>query len=146
MSIRLMSPSGAYEVLDEARYYPGSLTTLSTTVTTSADVDATNLAVTFLAPASGEAVIQLEAHCDSGTAGVTYLWHLRNAGGEVANTGAVVSRNNNGNRISHSIRLTGLTPGQEYSYKWGHKMGGAATGRILCGPPYGEARITALKA
>jgi hypothetical protein len=133
---------GARVPLDEAIYDPAGTTVLSTTVTTSADVDATNLAVSFTVPASGEVEVDLEAHGDSGTAGVTYLWHLRDGSGEIADTGAVVTRNNNGTRIHQTITVTGLTPGDVLAWKWGHKMGGAATGRIVCGDPYGSARMT----
>lgn len=142
----LLAPGNATSVLDEVRYNPGSTTTLSTTSTTSADVDATNLAVSFDAPANGEVIVTYEAFCNA-TDFITYVWNIRDGSGDVAGTDRIVTNDGKGARITATIKVTGLTPLQTYAWKWGHRVGtDTNTGRIVCGSPYGPARMTVGKA
>jgi hypothetical protein len=105
-----------------------------TTSTTFADVDATNLRVTFTAPASGDVVVVLSAYAKADGTGTNYArWNLREASSDIAGTdmrlvGEISSR--------HTARAAvgGLTPGSTHTYKWGHAVsGGTGTARLYVG-------------
>jgi hypothetical protein len=107
-------------------YNPGSTTTLSTSSTTFVDVDATNLAVTFTAPSSGQVLVRLTAgRSASGTSPVQY-WNVRSGGVDVASTGGVIATATNRSRASHAVVVTGLTVGSSYTYTWGHSITGTS--------------------
>lgn len=113
---------GAGGVLAYKAYSAGTSATNSTTTLT--DVDATNLAVTFTAPTSGKVLIRLTAVCGgSGTQGI--YWGLRDGTTTIANN---LLRTTVANDISSlAIPITGLTPGNVYTYKWAHRVGGVST-------------------
>ena len=115
-------------------YNPGSQTVLSTTSTSYVDASAANLVITFTAPASGTVFVVLEAVADVAADGERVSFILRDASGNVSGTGRVAGRTANGQRIRTAIRITGLTSGTSYTYKWGIATSNAAfAARLLTG-------------
>lgn len=101
--------------------YMPSLTAISTTSTTHADVDATNLAVSFTVPPSGSVLVSLCAVAQVGV-GTTLAWSLREASADVV-TGEVVYSGTGTNMnvvITRRFVVTGLVAGAAKTYKWGH--------------------------
>ena len=114
-------------------YNPGSVTDKTTTSTTGADVDATNLAITFTVPPSGSVLFVLTARCYQ-SAGNYYSWMLRTTGGaNVAGTACMIDGNASDDiRKTHRFVLTGLTPGASLTYRWGFAVS-AGTAHLLMG-------------
>ena len=114
-------------------YRPASDVAIATRVgATNADVDATNLAVTFTAPASGKVLVRLS--CLEDGSGVDY-WQVREGGSVLASAwvsnGATVAR-----RRDASFQLTGLSAGS-HTYKFGLQTSNG--GHLYAGPTFGEA-------
>lgn len=104
--------------------------TVGTSSSTFADVDAANLKVTFTAPPSGNVLVNLEGMGFSSTT-TTYAWNLRDSGGDVAGTKRDIYYNSSNTiRIRCGIYVSGLTPGASYTWKWGH---GLTFGSGSCG-------------
>lgn len=136
--VKWAAQSGTSALLAVNAYNPGSLATYSTTSTTSVDVDATNMAVTFTVPASGNVLIRLSALTLASTTQV--CWQLRQSTTVVSSdnqiSGATV-----GIYLSSPFRITGLTPAASLTYKWGYRVSGAATGYIYAGGVAGVAMM-----
>lgn len=114
---------------------PGTEQNVATTSTTFADVDATNLAVTFTAPPSGKVmfVAYLAINIQSGT---VLAWNLRDGSGDISGTEARVSPSGVTSliRINNRWYRTGLTPGTSYTYKLGHaRSSGSGTAQTRWG-------------
>lgn len=104
-------------------YNPNPTANISTTSSTFADVDATNLNVTFTVPASGNVLIRLTAVGVTNSAAALYVWNLRTTGGSnVTGSYCGVTSNTNQLHVSVAIVLTGLTPGASITYRWGHAV------------------------
>lgn len=103
-----------------------------TSSATFADVDATNMAVTFTAPASGNVIVRLTACATivSGTNNFLY-WGLREATTNLAGGGTVVRQPAALQVCSMAIYLTGVSAGS-HTYKWSFAAS-ANTGRIGVG-------------
>lgn len=90
------------------------------TTGTFADMDATNLAVTFTAPASGSVLVRLTCQALSAGGVVSVFWGLRE--GNVTVAGPAQVGGNQANQSIHTISRTflvsGLTPGSVHTYKW----------------------------
>lgn len=139
-SSQLLGPS---TLIGHKAYQPsGDTTAGSTTSTVFVDVDATNLAVSFVAPPSGKVLIRLSALAGKATTS-RYEWNLREAGGNVANTANWVAAWNGSNeeaRQRAEMVISGLTPGQSYTYKWGYRsVDGGAIYVYAGGTSYGPA-------
>ena len=114
--------------------------TYSTTSSTLADVDATNMAVTFTAPASGNILVRLTAYCDIAAAAAAPFgrWSLRESTSDIAGAGGSVIRAHSAtvgadNTASVVFKLTGVTGGS-HTYKWSYAVTDNATlFRILVG-------------
>jgi hypothetical protein len=126
-----------------------------TNTTNTADVDATNLQVSFIAPPSGNVVVDLNAMVTSQTSGWQVYWSLgfaTAAGGassaDIAGTLGMVTNSNADLRVTHAVRLTGLTAGTRYFLNWRQatNQSSAQPGPfILVGQgstPYGAATMT----
>jgi hypothetical protein len=102
-------------------YSAGTSTTNNTTTLT--DVDATNLAITFTVPPSGNVLVRLTATIGgTGTQGL--YWGLRESTSDVV---AVFVRSSTANDLAVlGIPVSGLTPGSSHTYKWAQKVGGAS--------------------
>lgn len=123
------------ELLAVKQYAPATTTIFSTTSSTVADLDTTNLAITFTAPASGNVLVTLTGYADNSSNITQYFWLLRNTGGTII-TSATLGPNRDPNGVvqSGSMYVTGLTAGTSYTYRWAHGITGGATGRMICGP------------
>lgn len=96
--------------------------TYTTTSSTFADVDATNMAVTFTAPASGNVLVRLTAYSDLAATNSAFgRWGLREGSTDLGVGGSVargVSPSQTFNGIcSIAIVVTGLSAGS-HTYKW----------------------------
>lgn len=116
----IVSSDGSGEgggLLAVTAYDPSSMATYTTT-TTLADMDATNLLVTFTAPDSGNVLIRLTCIAYPNGAGTLY-WGLRSGSTTVieAKVAADEATNVLDTRIKAFV-VTGLTPGNSYTYKW----------------------------
>lgn len=113
-------------LLGAKSYNPVNVTVLSTTVNTTnfQDVDATNLVVAFTAPTSGSVLLRLTGLVSrSGTsANFDVYWNVRDSTGDVTGVGARVLTST-GLYIPASMSqvVSGLVPGQSYSWKWGQR-------------------------
>lgn len=128
--------SAANGVLQVNRYAPAT-TVYSTTSATMADVDATNMAVTFTAPASGNVIVTLSAWQDWTTLPCNVIWDLRESTTDL-NVGGIIQRGATGEEAYTTLPcyLTGVSAGS-HTYKWSFGLvsaGGGATGRIVIGP------------
>lgn len=130
---------GGSLLLAETVYHPGSITVTGTTSATHADIDATNLAVSFTAPASGE--VELELRCLLDASGSNSIdWGLRS--GSVLVTGSDTRMANLVRQVRAvaSIFLSGLTPSAAYTYKWSHaRSTGSGTAYAIYGGNHGPA-------
>jgi hypothetical protein len=105
-------------------------TTYTTTSTTPVDVDATNMAVTFTAPASGNVLVILSAYRDSvGGGGGNNYWGIREATTNLA--GSVIDRDGFGTYLTIQFLITGLSAGS-HTFKWAYAKNGG-TERINVG-------------
>lgn len=92
------------------------------------DVDATNLAVTFTAPASGKVLVTLSALW-SGSGGWNMYWGVREgAGAALGWVGVWASATGGPYSVTVSMMVTGLSAGS-HTLKWchGNNGGGAVT-------------------
>ena len=126
---------GSSILLAQQRYNPDPQ--VQTTLGTSeADVDATNLAVTFTAPASGAVDIDVTILVIGNPGNSIYLT-LRNGASTVAGTrGRALTLANLTSlsaqiKVTHSVRVTGLTAGTSYTYKLGAFYSGGSTAAQL---------------
>jgi hypothetical protein len=128
----------AGQVIARTHYDPGSLAAISRALTAYANVDGTNLAVTFTAPPTGNVIVDLQAMGDAGT-GYSLQWNLRSGGSDIAGTGRRVADGPSLAARHISIKITGLTPGASYTYTWGHASTDVQNVRTIYGGGYGPA-------
>lgn len=98
----------------------------TTTSTTPVDVDATNLAITFTAPASGAVQVRLEGVFSNTSTSFSGYWSLRSGSTNVTGSERQIGLDVTAARVHADIRVTGLTPGTSYTYKWAHRAGSSA--------------------
>lgn len=111
-------------------YAPSVQTIYSATSTTHVDVDATNLAITFTTPASGNVLVTLSAYADMGITD-SFQWSLREGSSDIANSNVVVLRANGIAYVVARFYLSGLSAGN-HTLKWAFSgPGGAVNGRII---------------
>lgn len=99
-------------------YEPANLT-IDVTSTTGVDLDATNLAVTFVVPPSGSVLVRLTAGAAMNSAANGW-WTVREATTElkqglVADTTGIHGK-------TRAFVISGLAPGASLTYKWGGKV------------------------
>jgi hypothetical protein len=105
-------------VLGYCRYAP-SFTQPTTTSATAVDIDATNLVVTFKAPASGAVMVQMIGYISMTTAGTLSAWCLRDGSTTVNNSVRYITDYLGQKMETYLAVITGLTPGTSYTWKWG---------------------------
>lgn len=135
----VLSPNMAQQsanpfLLAQKTYNPSSATAVTTASTTPNAVDATNLAVTFIAPASGSVLVRLQASANlvSGSLG-GIDWGLL-SGGTQLGAMSYVTASTVGLRCFQTIPVTGLTPRQQYTIQWAHASeSGSTTVRTVYG-------------
>jgi hypothetical protein len=103
---------------------------ISNSTNTATDIDATNLKITFTAPDSGNVWVDLEGmgvaqSVPPGTGVFGLYWTLRDSvsGLLTAATLAMQASDAVPTRLRYSAKVTGLTPGQPYTYVWQHFRG-----------------------
>lgn len=104
--------------LGAARYSPTAVTSKTATSTALTDLDAALLTVSFTAPASGKVQVDLSAVAKGSAAATRSFWGLRSGTTDVAGSLIMVHEGTVPARSTASIIVTGLTPGQNYTYKW----------------------------
>lgn len=125
--------STTQSLLAYTAYNPGTPASTSTSSSTFADVDATNLTVTFTAPASGNVLVRLTAVAVVNNVAAVYAWNLRTTGGSnVSGSFSTVTSNGNQIKISSVVPITGLTPGASTTWRWGHAVS-SNTGSVRYG-------------
>lgn len=101
------------------RYAPGVTQQYTTTSTTPSAIDTTNLTVSFVAPASGNVAIVLEAGGFASGGNANLWWGVGvHGGGVVLNTMVFITRHALADRRRATVKVTGLTPGNSYQYDW----------------------------
>lgn len=128
------------ELLATKVYDPGTTTTYTTTSATLGDIDATNLVVTFTAPASGSVVVMLTGRITT-SAATTPTWGLRNGSSQAGGLFTLASSLNLGG--AHQARtgvvyITSLTPGTSYTVKWAWAVSGGITFGLKAGQTAGD--------
>lgn len=119
-------PSGAF-LLACTSYKPVGITDTSTANTTPTDVDAANLVVAFTAPASGAVLVRLTAAAFVGTATWTTIWSLADSGGtDVTDSDCGATSLTGTAAASRAVKITGLTPGGSYTWKWRQRLQNAS--------------------
>lgn len=112
-----------------------------------ADMDATNLKVTFTAPASGKVLVELSAFALT-DAGHVLMWGVREGSSDVTTEYARVQQSGVGGTAIARFLITGLTPGDSHTYKWGHFYQGGSGPETFMGPlsgtPVGPGIMTVL--
>ncbi len=130
----LGATSAATELLAYKKTTSGDVTTTSTTL---ADADATNLAVTFTAPASTNVLVRLSARCavTAGNVGDYVSWGVRESTTDVAGSAGntIVMRIDvaPATRVTYqwvsiAFVITGISAGS-HTYKWSHAAIAAST-------------------
>lgn len=125
--------------LEYKAHNPSTREDYATSSTSVADVDATDLAVTFTVPASGAVAVILAAL--GGVTASNMLWLLREGTTEVPGSRVQMSTVGNLRLCTGPIIITGLTPDAVLTWKWAWLMGGAGTGRIYAGGNAGQATM-----
>lgn len=122
-SWQYLSGFGSTSLLATKIYNPGVAALYTSSSGTFADMDATNLVVTFTAPASGTVLVSLTAWAQVANSGAVLSWNLRSGSSDVTGTASAVSyaagSGDIEERNNHRFVITGLTPGTSYTYKWG---------------------------
>lgn len=133
------------QILGQSIYNPVSLSTYSSTSGTFADIDAANLAVSFVAPASGIVEVEICAVAVIG-ANTEVSWGLREAAADV--TGSKKAMMYSGAsafqiQCCYKVQITGLTPGSSHTYKASFaRTSGASTAGMLVGAAQGQSVMT----
>lgn len=123
---------GAPPLLGLVAYNPATKPTLSTTSTSLVDIDATNLAVTFTAPASGAVLVRLTGVFDNSTAATAQLGLREGASAVAGALSRLGARHDLGTHESHTIKVSDLTPDSVHTYKWAWATS-AGTLELNCG-------------
>lgn len=120
---------GGMGLIAVVQHTPAGAIVVTTSTAGGIDVDATNLAVSFVAPPSGKVLHRWAATAyQAGAAGWGY-WILRTTGGSVAGSEEGIAHATNGIARHHYTFLeTGLTPGTTYARRWGARV--AAGGQL----------------
>jgi hypothetical protein len=112
------------------RHNPSTREDYSLSGTTFADIDATDLAVAFTVPPSGAVIVYFAAFAGINTNGTHLDWNLRSGSSDLAGTeiriGTGDSDGGPGGRLLGQARISGLTPGDSLTYKWGYRLQGTA--------------------
>jgi hypothetical protein len=134
------TPAAAASSLLAITAYNPTATDTTISTTTQADLDATNVKVTFTAPASGNVLVRLEckAYAEASTARLG--WGLRESTTDLAGPLDVLADATTGPEIviTRSFYLTGVSAGS-HTYKWAvvrtnancHMRYGGAYGQII---------------
>jgi hypothetical protein len=101
------------------------------------DVDATNLAVTFTAPASGNVLVRLTAYCYVNATGARLDWGVREGSTNVAPRALAVTSSTVEVCVSRAFLITGLSAGS-HTFKWAFSCTSASGGSIRVSDTAGD--------
>lgn len=124
-------------IIGITHYNPsGAAVTVTTTSATFSDIDATNLAVSFVVPPSGQVLVRLNCFC-SAAASTTYDWGLREGSTPVTGADAIMAFGLGSGQLRETVEflITGLTPGAPKTWKWAHRL---SSGSGASGVTYGN--------
>lgn len=122
------TPTGLLAV---TRYAPTSQTVYTNATTTLADVDATNLSITFTTPASTNILVRLMGYADISAGTGDGYWGLREGSSDLAfSVGRVIRNQANATICSYDIYLAGVSAGA-HTYKWSFAASASTTTRII---------------
>lgn len=116
-------------------YDPDPAVSVAATTQALVDIDATNLAVTFVAPASGKVLVELEAVAGINNDQNACIWGLREAAAKVGSTAIAYSVGADGGttatvcRVRCSFPISGLVAGSSHTYKWAHLSSNISGGK-----------------
>ena len=100
------------------QYGPSARTGKTTTSTSLAAIDTTNMTVSFTAPASGQVLVRLTAFVVT-AAGVSSFWALFTHGTTTQVGNSMQYASGAGNvTVTTACLVTGLTPGTTYQWDW----------------------------
>jgi hypothetical protein len=126
---------GGGGLLARVQYAPSVLHTYSTVSATPSAMDATNLTISFTAPASGDVLVRLSACANQGDSLRSGYFCLldHTTGAQVGDSQYVVGPNTDTFTLAVSVPflVTGLAPGTAYQYDWGFFESSAATNGIF---------------
>jgi hypothetical protein len=133
-AVSLGSSSASNGLLTVVSFTPTS--SYSITSTSFVDVDAANLAVTIIAPASGQVLIEVD--CAGAILAAANAWFCLREGTTNIGSQLVTSANNATIGLHASFLVSGLTPGSSHTYKLGAMVasstldiwGGAGSGTV----------------
>lgn len=130
---------GTTSLLAVLAYAPGSDTTIGTTSSaTLVDVDATNLALAFTAPASGNVLVRLSAVGGPTSGGPAIRWGVRESSSIIAGPLLVDPIGITSARYySAAFYITGVSGGA-HTYKFAHACSSNTTA-VYGGPTFGKA-------
>lgn len=135
-AVSAVGGSSSGGILAYTEYNPATMTAMSSTSTTSVDVDATNLAVTFTAPASGRVLVRFTA-LGGVTGGAGAEWQVREATA-VLKTRYMVTGAADFAGVAAFV-VSGLAAGSVHTYKWGYSTTAGSTVKVTAGGVAGPA-------
>jgi hypothetical protein len=124
------APGQIYPILGMTRYAPAAETTLSTNITTFADVDATNIKVTVKAPPSGKVLVSARFRVSTST---QICFNLRESTNNITGSETTNSTTSPSGPQSLLLYASALTPNTTYDLKLGWRMYSAGTGTMILG-------------
>lgn len=136
----LAAPSGGGGALVAIKQHnPGTKVDYSATTTSFVDADATNLAVTFTVPESGNVLVTLDGYGFT-TAGTSLAWSVRDGTTDISQS--FIQYDATEGPRSRSWLVTGLTPDATKTYKWGIKRAyGSGSAFLQVGAGWGPATL-----
>lgn len=137
----LSGGGGGGGLLAVVQYRPGSATDVPTTGTTLTAVDATNLSVTFTAPASGKVLVRLSSTGYANATTSHLMWGVLDSGGAVVYAASYVTQSASQQAHHRSFLVTGLTASASYTYRFAHARSAATNGSTRYGGNDGPAVI-----
>lgn len=126
----------ASPLIGEQIYNPASIETKTVTDTAGADADATNLAVSFTAPASGHVYVVLNGVAFVGSAGIHLSWNLREDSSDVFPYCRIFEGGTSPLRQTLRKHVTGISAGA-HTYKLGLKPSTSAGASVRMGGDVG---------
>jgi hypothetical protein len=120
-------------IIGFCQYAPATGIAKSTTTTTSADVDATNLVVTFTAPPSGNVLVTLGGYANVTATTTQFFWGLRSGSSDVTGSYMGVMSTVAHSTFASASVVMAVTPGTSYTWKWAFYRLVTGTGNIFVG-------------
>lgn len=109
---------GPIGILGVTSYNPATSAAYTVSARGMVDLDATNLAVAFTAPASGNVIVLLSGYTRTANA-VFYWWGLREGTSTIAKSTRLQTESVR-HRLDVVMRLSGISAGP-HTYKWSHE-------------------------